>query len=141
MIKILNKEHPLGKLEDLKKAIELLEGQDLDALKQALTLIGEPVSEVMSVTGGTYSGGSLVKIVMLQRGWVYIGKFSQAGNKCTLTDASSVRYWGTTKGLGELANDGPTDKTKLDKAGMVTFHELTVVGIIDCVDSVWNSKL
>lgn len=130
----------MNKLEELKSAITLLEGQDLDALKQALTLVGEPVSESTVVSPSTFAGGSKIKIVILQRGWVYIGEFSQEGQKCTLTNASSVRFWGTTKGLGELVS-GPTDKTRLDKAGTVTFHELTVVGIIDVEDAKWNGKL
>lgn len=42
------------KLEQLKSAITLLEGQDVDALKQALSLIGEPVAEtkIASPDGG-----------------------------------------------------------------------------------------
>ena len=129
------------KLEQLKSAIALLEGQNIDALKQALTIIGEDISNTARYTSGTYSGGSDIKIAILQRGWVYVGRFLQIGSKCTLTNAASIRVWGTTKGLGELAQDGPTSNTKLDKCGDVTFHELTVVGVIDCKDEVWNSKL
>ena len=43
-----------------------------------------------------------IKIVVLQRGWVYIGRFSRTGNDCKLTNASCIRIWGTTKGLAEL---------------------------------------
>ena len=83
-------------------------------------------------------GGSKFKIVILQRGWVFVGKFSQEGSKCTLTDANNIRTWGTTKGLGELAESGPTGSTKLDKVNDVTFHALTSVAIIDCNDTVWK---
>lgn len=31
-----------------------------------------------------------------------------------LAETGVVRYWGTTRGRGELAIDGPTEKTKTD---------------------------
>lgn len=87
-------------------------------------------------------GGSEVKIVVLQRGWVFVGKFSQEGSTCKLTDAYNIRSWGTTKGLGELAEGGPIkDKTNLDKVNDVAFHELTSVVIIDCDDKIWKKVL
>jgi hypothetical protein len=71
-----------------------------------------------------------IKIVVLQRGWVYIGRFSREGNDCKLTNASCIRTWGTTKGLQELVN-GATSKTVLDKCeGVVEFDWLTVVHTI-----------
>ncbi len=87
------------------------------------------------------SEGSKIKIVILQRGWVFIGKFSQSGSRCKLTDAYNIRTWGTTKGLGELAENGKTDSTKLDKVNDVAFHELTVVATIDCNDKKWKDEL
>jgi hypothetical protein len=83
-----------------------------------------------------------IKICILQRGWVFIGRFSQVGSKCTLKDAYNIRTWGTTKGLGQLASDGPVkDKTNLDKVNDVTFHELTAVAMIDCDYKTWNKEL
>lgn len=83
----------------------------------------------------------MIKIAILQRGWVFVGKFSQKGSKCTLTDAYNIRRWGTTKGLGELAENGPTADTKIDKINDVSFHELTAVALIDCDEKVWRKKL
>lgn len=40
-----------------------------------------------------------VRIVILQRGWVMVGRYSQNGDECSLTDCSTIRAWGTTKGL------------------------------------------
>lgn len=74
---------------------------------------------------------SPVRIVILQRGWVMIGRWSQDGDKCRLDNASVIRKWGTTKGLGELV-DGPTDKTILDPIGQVEFHILGVVASVAC---------
>lgn len=82
-----------------------------------------------------------IRIVVLQRGWVVVGRFTSKNQECILTNASVIRVWGTTKGLGEIAINGPTSKTVLDKTPDIRFHELTVVMTIDCVESVWNTKL
>lgn len=86
-------------------------------------------------------GGSEVKIAILQRGWVFVGKFSKVGSVCKLSNAQNIRIWGTTKGLGELAEDGPTSSTKMDKVNDVTFHELSIVALIDCDKKVWSKHL
>lgn len=110
-----------------------------------------------------------LKIVVLQRGWVMVGYFErgpnystggimqgQGGmihgmssflpqpgpNDCTLTHASVIRNWGTTKGLGEIAMNGPTKDTKLDKCGgVVEFDYLTVVCAISCAEDKWKNVL
>ena len=82
-----------------------------------------------------------IRIVILQRGWVMVGRYSQDGDNCKLSNAANIRQWGTTKGLGEIAVNGPTSKTVLDKCPDVRFHALTVIASIDCVEGVWSSKL
>lgn len=83
-----------------------------------------------------------VKIVILQRGWVMIGKLERNGSDCKLHNASVIRSWGTTKGLGELASSGPTNKTILDKCGgVVEFDYLTVVASLSVEESKWASVL
>ena len=47
-----------------------------------------------------------VRICVLQRGWVVVGRFSQIGSECRLTDANIIRNWGTTKGLGKFIVTG-----------------------------------
>lgn len=82
-----------------------------------------------------------VRICVLQRGWVVVGKFTQRGSECRLTNASVVRTWGTTKGLGEIAQEGPTSKTVLDKTPDVVFHELVGVFQIICKADKWEKHL
>lgn len=74
---------------------------------------------------------SNVRILVLQRGWVVVGNYSQDGDECVLTDASVIRRWGTTRGLGELVR-GPLKDTVLDPAGTVRAHKLAVVMQIEC---------
>lgn len=104
-----------------------------------LTLIKALLSE--EEVSDTNYGGSEVKIVILQRGWVFVGKFSKNGSACKLTSAKNIRTWGTTKGLGEIAENGPTDSTKLDNVNDVSFHELSVVAMIDCDKKAWSKSL
>ena len=83
-----------------------------------------------------------IKIVILQRGWVMVGRFERNGSDCKLHDASVIRSWGTTKGLGEIAKNGVTDKTVLDKCyGVVEFDYLTVVAMVACEVKKWQGKL
>jgi hypothetical protein len=83
-----------------------------------------------------------IKIVILQRGWVMVGKFERNGSECKLHNSSTIRTWGTTKGLGELAESGPLSATKLDKNnGLVEFDYLTVIATISCREDKWKKEL
>jgi len=83
-----------------------------------------------------------IKIVILQRGWAMIGRFERNGSDCILHDSYVIRRWGTTEGLGELAEKGKRENTKLDKNYRpVQFDYLTVVATLDCKEDVWNAAL
>lgn len=84
---------------------------------------------------------SPIKIVVLQRGWVVIGRFERKGNDCKLYNAYIIRRWGTENGLGELAK-GKTDETVLDKCyGVVEFDYLTTILLINCEEESWKEIL
>jgi hypothetical protein len=83
---------------------------------------------------------STVKIVILQRGWVVVGRYSREGDMCYLDNARVIRTWGTTEGIGQLV-DGPTASTKLDKGGHMEFHILVVVNMLDVKEDKWASAL
>lgn len=84
----------------------------------------------------TYEYG--MQIVILQRGWIVIGLLTRKGNECRVENASVIRFWGTTKGLGEIAKNGPTEKTVLDPCPTVRFHYLTMVAQMDCSECKWQ---
>lgn len=81
-----------------------------------------------------------VRIVVLQRGWVVVGRYTEDGDSIALEGASVIRRWGTTKGLGELAS-GPLPSTVLDKAGSVQAPALGVVMTIRCEAGAWTKHL
>ena len=81
------------------------------------------------------------KIVILQRGWVYIGFLEKDGDECKLHKAYNIRRWGTSNGLGELVN-GKLEDTKLDKCyGVVEFNWLTVINTITVNKEKWENVL
>lgn len=82
------------------------------------------------------------RIVILQRGWVMIGDFEREGSQCRLFNALVIRKWGTTKGLGELAQKGPLPETILDACfGTVEFDYLTVIATISVDESKWQIEV
>ncbi len=94
---------------------------------------GSIMNETISIDGTTYTRRTeppVWRIVVLQRGWVVVGRWHEDGDDITLTDASTIRRWGTTKGLGELV-DGPLADTILDQVGTVRAHRLGLVLTVD----------
>ena len=77
------------------------------------------------------------QIVVMNRGWVVIGDVEKVGEEFHIHNASTIRYWGTTKGLGELRT-GATPKTKLDPIGSIQAHELTIVFRMNVEVDKWN---
>lgn len=82
----------------------------------------------------------MLRIVIGQRGWVWIGRYAEDGDEVVLTDARCIRRWGTTKGLGELVA-GPTKTTVLDPAGTVRLHRLGVVASYEADAAGWEKAL
>lgn len=83
-----------------------------------------------------------IKIVVLQRGWIVVGRFKKDGTACELNNSYIIRRWGTGNGLGELAEKGPLFGTELDKChGIVKFDYLTVVLTLDCEAEKWSDKI
>lgn len=81
-----------------------------------------------------------IRIVVAQRGFVYIGKVSREEHEIVVRDAKCIRRWGTTKGLGELWS-GPRETTVLDEAGTVRLHPLAIIAQIDVDPKSWSKHL
>lgn len=73
-----------------------------------------------------------IRIVVLPAGWVFVGEWSENGSEVILDNASCIRVWGTTHGVGELAIKGPLKETVLDKCGLVKFIRGTEVVSLVC---------
>jgi hypothetical protein len=79
-----------------------------------------------------------IQIVVLQRGFVVVGLFERKGDTVFIKNSSTIRRWGTTKGLGEIASNGPTESTVLDKEIESSTHVLTIIKCIPCVLEKWS---
>ena len=73
------------------------------------------------------------EIVVCYERWHLIGDVEETEQGVTLTNASVIRYWGTTAGLGEIAVKGVTAKTILDFVGEVRVPTGSIVMRIKCV--------
>ena len=76
-----------------------------------------------------------LQIVVCDRGFVYVGQTVVDGEFVTITSARNIRKWGTTKGLGQLAESGPTRDTVLDNAGELLVPLKSVIHFIKCKNS------
>jgi hypothetical protein len=76
-------------------------------------------------------------IVVADRGFIYVGRMTWDGDFAVIEEARNIRYWGTTKGLGELALNGPTSKTILDPVGTARIPCRAVINILDTEAAKW----
>ena len=100
--------------------------------------------EVISIDGVDYvkrdsvdSTKGDIKIVVLDRGFVYVGHVEVSADWVTITRAQNIRVWGTSKGLGELTH-GPNSGTKLDNVGTVKAPFRALISLIDVEQSKWK---
>lgn len=73
-----------------------------------------------------------LRIVVLERGFVYVGNAVVDSDFVTLTNARNIRRWGTSSGLGELIN-GPLKETKVDPCGDLLIPLRSVIHFIQCL--------
>ena len=100
------------------------------------------MKDTIEINGKTYKAvandSTKKQIIVLQRGWVIVGDVTRDGDYLIVTNCAVIRIWGTTNGLGELALNGPTAKTKLDPCGDNTIHVLTSIMVMDVNPEKWQ---
>lgn len=74
-------------------------------------------------------------IVIATSGYVFIGdRVAQPDTfSVRLMGASNIRRWGTTRGLGQIALEGPTENTVLDAVGDIEIPSTSVIAVIKCL--------
>ena len=101
-----------------------------------LMSVGEPLKSFF-LAGDPQPMG--VQIVVLDRGFVYVGDVTVDADWVTIRNARNIRRWGTTLGLGELAELGPRPETKLDPAGSVRAPHRALIALIACEPGAWTA--
>lgn len=103
------------------------------------------LKEIKSAVGGKRSPklpcDHGLQIVVLQRGWVFVGEVKQNGDDYFIENGACVRRWGTSKGLGQIAKDGPTANTELEPVPQTRFHEAGKILMIKAEESKWVGKI
>ena len=77
-------------------------------------------------------------IVVLDKGFVYVGSVEICEEWCVIKNAKNIRRWGTKKGLGELALEGPQSDTALDLCGVVRAPKSALIHIIETEEKKWT---
>lgn len=95
--------------------------------------------EVDGVKYAPISDFGPIKIVVLERGFIYVGHVDESDDTdIVIRNAVSLIRWGTTKHLGELAN-GPLESTKLGEPCDVTARWSHVVFRMEVSQDAWNT--
>ena len=96
-----------------------------------LTIGGKPVDFVRKdsiQTSNPIMGDK--RIIVADRGWVFVGSCEDhPDGSVTIRGAKTIRRWGTTNGLAELAN-GPTSKTVVDAGGTVRCTPIIAIAVV-----------
>lgn len=103
--------------------------------KEIEQILGGKESSKPPASGSSDAG---LQIVILDRGFVYVGDVSIDADWVTIKNARNIRRWGTTKGLGELAKSGPLKDSVIDHAGTVRAPLRALIGLIECEASSWT---
>ena len=70
------------------------------------------------------------QIVVADKGFVFVGNVEDhTDGSVTIRNCRNIRYWGTTKGLGELVV-GPTTKTIVDAYGTVKLTPILRIAVV-----------
>jgi len=107
-------------------------------LTNLLAILNETAPATMPVTAPLPTGGVL-SIVVVDRGWIYIGRVEQEADWLTVLDARCIIRQGTNLGLNELVN-GPTPNTKLGAIASLRIPMRAVITVIPVVASKWEGK-
>jgi hypothetical protein len=79
-----------------------------------------------------------LNIAVLDRGWVFVGRVESDTEYIVIKNGACIRYWGTSKGLGELATGGPLPQTKLDPVEAVKFSPRALLFLLPCKEEKWK---
>lgn len=81
------------------------------------------------VTPGLSPEIGATQIIVADKGFVFVGDVEDhADGQVTIRRCRNIRYWGTTKGLGELTT-GPTPKTIVDDYGTVRLTPILRIAV------------
>lgn len=111
----------------------------IDQLRQLLCQQSPVPVQRTGLTGPPAS--PTLSIVIADKGHIWVGTVAHEGDWCVVRQGACIRIWGTQRGLGELADEGPKSGTKLDPVREVRVSHRAVIAVIPCKEGPWASKL
>ena len=104
--------------------------------------IGE-AKRLAALFGGNKPEAAIVamgwNVVVLDRGFVYVGDCHRDGDLLAMPAGRNIRYWGTDKGLHQLVTGGPTKDSKIDAAAAVRIPWRAVISLHETESTLWKS--
>ncbi len=82
-----------------------------------------------------------IKLVIVDNGFAYIGRTVLEGGYYIISSAANVRKAGTTRGFGQIAFDGPTKETELDRCPPVLVPAGRVCHLMEVAEDKWTKVL
>jgi hypothetical protein len=85
-----------------------------------------------------------IRILVLDRGRVNVGYLERHPTLAfhwILRNARIIRRWGTSEGLEQIAADGPTSNTLLDRPCNKEIPWRAVLEILECREEAWTDHL
>ena len=98
------------------------------------------ISNSVTIDGVEYipkSAAGNIKIIVLDRGFVYVGRVQELDDRIEVARARCIIRWGTTGHLGELFN-GPLEGTKLGDYCSFTAYKSSVIHMINVSADMWT---
>jgi hypothetical protein len=87
-----------------------------------------------------YASIGKMRIAIVDRGFVYVGLATFEADWCVIREARNIRRYGTTRGIGQLALEGPKPGTVLDPCGTVHVPLHALISTLDTEPSLWTSS-
>lgn len=81
-----------------------------------------------------------IKIVVLDRGFIYVGRVEEDDASITIRGARCLIRWGTEKHLGQLV-DGPCEATSLGDGCTVQCRVERVIHTIEVSQNAWTDYI
>lgn len=81
-----------------------------------------------------------IKIVVMERGFVYVGRVDDVDDPVTIRNARALIRWGTNNHLGQLVN-GPLPNTKLGASCTVRCFLRQIIHAIEVNQDAWNKHI
>jgi len=79
-------------------------------------------------------------VIVLDKGFVYVGACRRDEDLLYMDNARNITRWGTTEGLHQIVNGGPTKNTSLTPASNVRVPWHAVISLHTTERKLWEKK-